>query len=71
MKQLKPLSDKELREELIEYILGKDWYVIDPLSQDQINAIAVDEIKHKFDKLTNKNIKNKWNNIIEKLKFKL
>lgn len=54
MKQLKPLSDKELREELIEYILGKDWYVIDPLSQDQINAIAVDEIKHKFDKLTNK-----------------
>ena len=25
MEQLKPLSDKELREELIEYILGKDW----------------------------------------------
>ena len=56
--------------ELIDYILGKDWYVVDPLSQNQVNAIAVDEIKKKFDILTNKKMKDKWNNIIDKLKFK-
>lgn len=70
MKPLKPLSDREATQELINYILGNDWYVVDPLSQNQVNAIAVDEIKKKFDILTNKKIKDKWNNIIDKLKFK-
>lgn len=28
MEQLKPLSDRELREELIEYILGKNWQYV-------------------------------------------
>ena len=70
MKPLEPMSDKQVRQELIDYILGKDWYVVDPLSQDQINAIAVEEIKRKWDMLTNKKLKDKWNNIIDKLKFK-
>lgn len=70
MKPLKPLSNGEAMQELINYILGNNWYVVDPLSQNQVNAIAVDEIKKKFDILTNKKMKDKWNNIIDKLKFK-
>lgn len=59
-KPLVPLSDREAMQELIDYILGEDWYVVDPLSQDQINAIAVDEIKRKFARLTNRKLKSKW-----------
>ena len=70
MEPLKPLSDREALQELINYILGKDWYVVDPLSNDQVNAIAVDEIKKEFDMLTNRKIKDKWNSIIDKLKFR-
>lgn len=70
MKPLEPMSDRQVRQELIDYILGKDWYVVDPLSQDQVNAIAVEEIKRKWDMLTNKKLKDKWNKIIDKLKFK-
>ena len=56
---MKLLSDKEVRQELIDYILGKDWYVVDPISQEQLNVIAVEEIKNKFDRLTNKRFKDK------------
>lgn len=70
MKPLEPMSDRQAIQELIDYILGKDWYVVDPLSQAQVNAIAVEEIKRKWDMLTNKKLKDKWNNIIDKVKFK-
>ena len=70
MKSLEPMSDRQAMQELIDYILGKDWYVVDPLSQAQVNAIAVEEIKRKWDMLTNKKLKDKWNNVINKLKFK-
>lgn len=48
MEPLKPLAPQEALNELIVYFLGKDWYVVDPLGQTQVNAIAVYEIKHKF-----------------------
>lgn len=67
---MKLLSDKEVRQELIDYILGKNWYVVNPISQEQLNVIAVEEIKNKFDRLTNKRFKDKWNSIIDCLKFK-
>ena len=70
MKPLKPMSDRQAMQELIDYILGKDWYVVDPLSQAQVNSIAVEEIKRKWDMLTNKKLKDKWNSVINKLKFK-
>lgn len=65
-----PMSDRQAMQELIDYILGKDWYVIDPLSQAQVNAIAVEKIKREFDILTNRKLKDAWNNIIDKLKFR-
>lgn len=70
MKPLEPMSDRQAIQELIDYILGKGWCVVDPLSQAQVNAIAVEEIKRKFDLLTHRKLKDKWNNIIDKLKFR-
>lgn len=70
MESLESMSDRQAMQELIDYILGKDWYVVDSLSQAQVNAIAVEEIKRKWDMLTNKKLKNKWNNLIDKIKFK-
>ena len=64
-----PMSDRQAMQELIDYILGKDWYVVDPLSQAQVNAIAVEKIKREFDILTNRKLKDARNNIIDKLKF--
>lgn len=69
MKPLEPLTYKEALQQLIEYILGKDWYVVDPLSVNQVNAIAVEEIKNKFDKLTCRRLRDKWNKILDRLKL--
>ena len=35
-------------DELIVFFLGKDWYVVDPLTHEQINPIIVIEIEEKF-----------------------
>ena len=43
-------SDKNAIRLLIDYFLGKDWYVVDPISHDQINTIAVNEIIKKYPK---------------------
>ena len=50
MSELKPINGQEAINILIDHFLGKSWYVVDPLSTSQVNAIAVDEIKHKFPK---------------------
>lgn len=44
------LTDAEFREFIIDYLLGKDWYVADPLSQTQINEIALYEILERYSK---------------------
>ena len=41
------ISDAEFRAFIIDYILGEDWYVVDPLGQTQINEIALHEILEK------------------------
>lgn len=69
MKPLDPITYEQALQQLIEYILGKDWYVVDPLSGIQVNAIAVEEIKSKFDKLTYRRLRDKWNKMIDKLKL--
>ena len=33
---------------LADFFLGKDWYVVDPLTHEQINPIIVIEIEEKF-----------------------
>ena len=69
MKPLDPLTYEQALQQLIEHILGKDWYVVDPLGATQINAIVVDEIKSKFDKLTYRRLRDKWNKMLDKLKL--
>ena len=44
------LTDAEFREFIVDYLLSKDWYVVDPLSQTQINEIALYEILEKYSK---------------------
>lgn len=44
------ISDAEFRAFMIDYILGEDWYVVDPLGQTQINEIALHEILEKCSK---------------------
>ena len=44
------ITDSEFRQFIIDYLLGKDWYVVDPLGQTQINEIALYEILEKYSK---------------------
>ena len=42
------ISDAEFRTFIIQYLLGENWYVVDPLGQTQINEIALYEILEKY-----------------------
>ena len=44
------ISDKEFRQFIIDYLLGEDWYVVDPLGQKQINEIALYRILERYSK---------------------
>lgn len=53
------ISDKEFRRFTIDYLLGEDWYVVDPLGQTQINEIALYEILEKYSKRYRKEIRKR------------
>lgn len=42
------MSGQEATNMLITYLLGPNWYVVDPMSPVQINAIAVEDIIRKY-----------------------
>ena len=44
------MSEKTALNELCDYFLGKDWYVVDSLSNMQVNPIIVYEIERKYRK---------------------
>lgn len=44
------ITDSEFRQFMIDYLLGEDWYVVDPLGQTQINEIALYTILNKYSK---------------------
>lgn len=44
------ISDAEFRGFIMNYLLGEDWYVADPLGQNQVNEIALYEILEKYSK---------------------
>lgn len=56
------ISDAEFRTFIIDYLLGKEWYVVDPLGQTQINEIALYEILKKYSKQYRREQKNEGNN---------
>ena len=35
---LKPMTDREFVDIITNYILGKNWYTVNPVSQQQVNA---------------------------------
>lgn len=51
------ISDAEFRKIIIDYLLGEDWYVVDPLGKDQINEIAMYKILEKYSKRYRKEYK--------------
>ena len=53
------VSDAEFRHFIIDYLLGEDWYVVDPLGQTQINEIALYEILEKYSKRFREEIKGR------------
>ena len=52
------VSDAEFRTFIIDYLLGEDWYVVEPLGQTQINEIALYKILEKYSKKYRKEIKH-------------
>lgn len=52
------ITDREFRQFIIDYLLGENWYVADPLGQIQINEIALKEILMKYSKRYRKEYKN-------------
>lgn len=56
------ITDSEFRMFIIDYLLGSDWYVVDPLSQKQINEIALFDILNRYSKKFKKERKI-WENL--------
>lgn len=44
------ISDAKFRQFIITYLLGKDYIMTDPISQSQINEIALNDILTKYSK---------------------
>ena len=53
------VSDAEFSGFIVDYLLGEDWYVVDPLGQTQINEIALYEILEKYSKRYKKEIRGR------------
>ena len=51
------ICDANFRHFIINYLLGDDWYVTDPISQEQVNEIALCEILKKYSKRFRKEFK--------------
>lgn len=51
------ICDANFRHFIISYLLGDDWYVTDPISQEQVNEIALREILEKYSKRFRKEYK--------------
>ena len=53
------ITDAEFRAFAIDYLLGEDWYIADPLGQTQINEIALEQILTKYSRQYKKEIKGR------------
>lgn len=42
------ITDREFVYFAIKYLLGEDWYVVDPLGHEQINQVALEDILYKY-----------------------
>ena len=44
------MTDAEFRRAIIDSLLGEDWYVVDPLSPEQVNEVAFHQILQRYKK---------------------
>lgn len=44
------ITEREFVHFIIKYLLGEDWYIVDPLGHNQIIQIALEEILNKYSK---------------------
>lgn len=51
------ISDVDFRQFIIDYLLGDNWYVVDPVNQEQVNEIALHEILSMYSKRYKKEIR--------------
>ena len=51
------ITDAEFVHFAIKYLLGENWYVVDPLGKNQINEIALYEILEKYSKRYKKEVR--------------
>ena len=51
------ISDTEFVKFAIKYLLGDDWYVVDPLGYSQITQLALEDILFKYSKQFKKEYK--------------
>jgi hypothetical protein len=52
-----PMEAQEALDILTSYLLGDDWYVVDPMNTKQVNAIITEQILDKYSKKWKKD----WN----------
>ena len=60
------ISDEEFIYFAIKYLLGDDWYVVDPLGHNQVNQVALEEILYMYSKKFKKEIENHHNSLSKK-----
>jgi len=51
------ISDTEFVKFAIRYLLGNDWYVVDPLGHSQVTQLALEDILFKYSKQFKKEYK--------------
>ena len=56
-----PLDAQIALKFLKDYLLGEDWYTVNPISQEQINVEIVDAILSKYSKKYRKEVKRRTN----------
>ena len=62
------MEAQEAVNKLCDHLLGKDWYIADPVSTNQANDIIVEEIIGKYKGVTESPI-NRWRRRHKKCKF--
>lgn len=62
-----PLQAQKAISFLTDYLLGEDWYVVNPVNTEQCNAQIVHEILMKYSREYNKEYKRMLNKHKEKL----
>lgn len=54
-----PLDPQKALDFLQEYLLGKDWYIVNPLCNAQANCEVVHDILYKYSKKYRKELKKR------------